>query len=164
MYQKTTWVTGGNDIVVVVCKEKKGIENFRLFHKSPGGVDVGFSLVDVRTPEILDYKQNKVEAHYRTYYVLDLQQNKIFRADAVRAWASFPSKANKHAIVLAEYTDADFWIEEKRGFVYCAADKKESKFWTTKRWADEEDMPGSIHVMDLVSRRVHKVPQLIFLN
>lgn len=166
MYQKTTLVTGGNDFIVLVCKNRKGLQNFRIFSKSNGAVDVGFSLVDVRTPVILQYVKNKVKMHHQTYYVLDLKQNKIFRAEAVSAWAIFPQRCSKHAIILAEYTDAEFWIDDdgKHGVLRCAADTTNSKYWETKSWADESDMPGSIHIMDLKERKVHKVPQLIFLN
>lgn len=164
MYKKDTLVTGGKDLVVLVCKNKKGLENFRIFHKGENFVDVGYSLVDVRTPVILQYVKNKIKMHHRTYYVLDLNQDKIFRADAVMSWARFPQRCSKHAIVLAEYTDAEFWINEENGVLRCASDTKNSKYWDTKAFADEEDMPGSIHILDLAERKVHKVPQLIFLN
>ena len=164
MYQKTTLVTKGEDFVVLVCKNKKGLQNFRIFSKSEQAVSVGFSLTDVRTPVILQYVKNKIRMHHRTYYVLDLKQDKIFRAEAVTAWARFPQRYSKHAIILAEYTDAEFWIDEKNGVLRVAADTRESKLWESKSWADEDDMPGSIHVMDFGKRTVHKVPQLVFLN
>lgn len=164
MYQKETLATGGQEFVVLVCKKRKGLKNFQIFSKSKEAVDIGYSLVDVRTPEILQYEKDSVKRHFRTYYVLDLRQNKIFRSDAVVAWASFPDKCSKHAIILAEYTDAEFWIDENNGVLRCACDTKNSKYWNTKAWADEDDMPGSIHIMDLAERKVHKVPQLIFLN
>lgn len=164
MYQKETLVTAGKELVVLVCKGKKGLTNFRVFSKSENAVDVGYSLIDVRTPAILQYERNKVKTHYRTYYVLDLKQNKIFRAENVSAWARFPHCCSKHAIILAEYTDAEFWIDDQNGVVRLAGDTQNSKYWTTHSLADEKHMPGSIHVLDLAERKVHKLPQLIFLN
>lgn len=164
MYKKETIPTEGQKLVVLVCKNKKGLENFRIFSQSEHAVDVGYSLVDVRTPVILQYVKNKVKMHHRTYYVLNLNQGKIFRAEAVSAWARFPKRSSKHAIILSEYTDADFWIDENGGMLHCVSEAKNSKYWDTKTFADEDDMPGSIHILDLEERMVHKVPQLIFLN
>ena len=71
MYQKETLATSGQDFAVLVCKNKKVLRDFRIFHQDEHSVDVGYSLVDVRTPVILQYVKNKIRMQHRTYYVLD---------------------------------------------------------------------------------------------
>ncbi len=164
MYQKETLATSGQDFAVLVCKNKKGLRDFRIFHQDEHSVDVGYSLVDVRTPVILQYVKNKIRMHHRTYYVLDLKKGKIFRADAVISWAQFDKKCDKYAIILAEYTEAEFRIDEGERFLSCRNVLGDKDYWNTKELVDKENMPGSIHVLDLKERKVHKLPQLIFLN
>lgn len=164
MYRRETLVTDGKDLVVLVCKDGLGIKNFKIFSQSNLAVDVGYSLEAVRTPGILDWNKKCVRPIYRTYYVLDLKQKKLLRANVIHAWAKFPKSFAKTAIVLAQFTDAEFSIQVQNDELHVRGDDEEYKLNNTMSFIDEEDMPGSVHVLDFKAKEVHVLQQVIFLN
>lgn len=164
MYRRETLVTDGKELVVLVCKGGWGIENFKIFSRSNLAVDVGYTLKTVRTPGMLDWSKKCVCTIYRTYYVLDLKQKKLLRANAIHAWARFPKNFAKRAIVLGKFTDAEFSVQEKNDELCVCGDSEQYRLNNTLGFIDEEDMPGSIHVLDFKAKEVQRVQQVIFLN
>ncbi|MBP3464462.1 MAG: hypothetical protein J6K45_08355 [Clostridia bacterium] len=167
MYRRETLVTDGKDQIVLVCKDGWGIENFKIFSESNLAVDVGYTLKPVRTTKILDWNKDFLlfpPAVYRAYYVLDLKQKKLFRANLIHVWSRFPKNFAKKAIILAKYTDAEFSIQERSKDLRVCGDDIQYRLNNTQSFIDEDDMPGSIHVLDFKSKEVQKVRQVIFLS
>ncbi len=170
-YRKQTLVTGGKDFIVLVCKEEggksTGIENFKIFSKSDLAVDVGFTLKKgVATPAmtVWDRQCRPLPPIYRTYYVVDLKEMKLFRVVPVSNGSRFPKCFSKRALILARYTDAEFSVLEKEDELRVQGVVDDWRLNDTKLWMNEADMPGAMHVVDFSKKEVHKLDQVIFLN
>jgi len=170
-YRKETLVTGGKDFIVLVCKEEGGksvgIENFKIFSKSDLAVDVGFTLkkgVATTAITLWDRQCRPLPPIYRTYYVVDLEEKKLFRVVPVSNGSRFPKRFSKRALILARYTDAEFSVFEKDDELRVQGVVDDWRLNDTGLWINEENMPGAIHVVDFSKKKVHKLNQVIFLN
>lgn len=173
MYRKETLLTAGEEYLVLVCEGNKhtgiGIENFRIFSKTDLAVDIGYTPIAVRT-DLIDNVWNESRGRFLriyqpAYYVLDLKQERLFRVNVVNPGARFPARFAKKALILATYMDAEYFIEEDRGYLHIGATEDAfSSLRGSISMMDKEHMPGAIAILDFKTRKVQKVQQAIFLN
>lgn len=169
MYRKETLMTDGEKRLVIVCDNGMGLSNFKIFAQKDNYIDVGYSLAPVRTNTIITYSADTYEEvkFSQTYYVLDLEQKKLFRAACIGVNAKFPMQRKKNAVLFDVWSDVQIKLEKKNDeYVVRAYDEEGDNVQAavSYRWVDEEEMPGNIHIVDFKNEVVHDVQSVIFLD
>ena len=172
MYRKESLVTGGERQILIVCENGMGIKNFKIFYETERCVDVGFTFEKVETDTLITYipktyKQLKVT---QTYYLLDLDEKRIYRLGRIGDFAKISKFSKTRKLHLGIYTDTECHVEESGSYKLFRAEITDEKglkpLFTDKDWVDIMDMPGKMVVATFAPGKssVQEVTHAIFFD
>lgn len=172
MYRIEMLKTNGKKSILLVCEDGMGLKDFKILEKGDDYVKIGYVPTTVRTMCLVEY----IKGTYKTvlieqsYYLLDLDKNKIFRLERIGGNSRIDNGAKTKKLYLGKYPGTKMTIRTTRNFHYLQASITDENglkpFTTDATWVNLEEMPGTMIALTFEHGeiRMHEISCAVFLQ